>query len=63
MDITTNNTLFCNKCGRPIKSGWLEFQGMKICGVCQWEAANGYRSKEQHWIYDLNGHEYPRFYE
>ena len=40
MEITTSdNTLFCDKCGRPIGSkGYIDISGWKICGVCQWEA-------------------------
>ena len=35
---TSNNTSSCDKCGRSLDGkGYLEIDGMKICGICQYE--------------------------
>ncbi len=35
---TPNDINCCDKCGRSVSGkGWIEIQGMKICGICQYE--------------------------
>ena len=37
----SNNTLFCDKCGRPIGfKSYFSIGGWIICGICQWENGN-----------------------
>ena len=34
----SNSTLCCDRCLRSLDGkGWVEIDGMKICGICQFE--------------------------
>jgi len=38
MNYTGTSTLCCDRCMRSLEGkGWIEIDGMKICGICQFE--------------------------
>ena len=56
-----NNTNCCDKCGRSLDGrGWLEINGWKICGICQWEKEHRpawpFNKGSDYNPYDLNAH-------
>ena len=46
--VTSFNTSCCDKCGRSLNhKGYIEVNGWKICGICQWESEQKFKA-EQH---------------